>query len=1135
MPANRHGAVLIDISKGNDKQMKKKIFLLFMLICSATFVLQAQTENMQKASGTVYSAEDGLPLIGASIRVQETKIGTVADLDGKFQLVNIPASAKNLEISSLGFVSQVVAIKEGLKITLQPEQMELGEVVVTGMQKMDKRLFSGATVQLDAEKMKIDGMADISRSLEGRAAGVSVTNVSGTFGTAPRIRVRGATSIYGSSKPLWVVDGVIMEDAIEVSSDALATGDVETMISSSIAGLNADDIESFQILKDGSATSIYGARAMAGVIVVTTKKGKAGQSKLSYTGEFTMRMKPSYKNYNIMNSQDQMAVYKEMAAKGWLNFSGEGTNGTYNAANSGVYGKMWHLINTYDAATGQFALANTSEARNAYLQSAEMRNTDWFDELFSNSIMQNHSVSISSGTDKASYYASLSIMTDPGWYKQSKVKRYTANLNTTYNLNKQLSLNLLSNASYRKQRAPGTMSQTTDIVNGEVTREFDINPFSYAMNTSRTLDPNETYTRNYADFNIFDELDNNYIELNIVDLKFQGELKWKPLSELEFSALGAIKYSTIANEQYILENSNQANAYRAMGNSIIRDANDKLYTDPDETYTLPVSVLTDGGFYNRRDYKTTGADFRASVSWNRLWRDNHLTNIYAGLETNATDYHQSYFTGWGMQYSMGETPFYNYTFLKQMIEEGTSYYSLANSKLRSAAFFMNANYSFQSRYSVNGTVRYEGTNKLGMSRDARWLPTWNISARWNLDEESFFRSVKKVVSHAALKLSYSLTGDRGPNSISNSTSILSSTTPYRPFTSVQESGIELYQLENSELTYEKKTEFNVGLDLGFFNNRINLAMDWYTRDNHDLIGAINTQGVGGETTKWANVASMKSHGFELSLSTVNIKNKNFQWATDFIFSTYKNEVTELDAIATLMDYVSGTGFTLVGYPVRSLFSIPFAGLDSNGIPTFYNEDGEITSTDISFQYSDDFSWLKYEGSIDPTFTGSIGNTFSYKGFHLNLYLTYSGGNVVRLDPVFSATYSDLSAMTREFNNRWMKPGDENYTTIPAILSYRQYYENTELSYAYSAYNYCTERVAKGGFIRLKEISLMYDFPRKWISSLHLSNLSLKFQATNLCLLYADKKLNGQDPEFVNSGGVASPTPRQFTMTVRLGL
>ena len=235
--------------------------------------------------------------------------------------------------------TQEIAIKSGLmKIVMKTDSEVLDEVVVTGMTKVDKRLFTGAAASLTADNVKLDGLPEISRGLEGRAAGVSVQNVSGTFGTAPKIRVRGATSIYGSSKPLWVVDGVIMEDVVDVSADQLSSGDATTLISSAIAGLNSDDIESFQILKDGSATSIYGARAMAGVIVVTTKKGKAGMNKISYTGEFSYRMKPHYTEFNIMNSQDQMAVYQEMQQKGWLTYAD-----LANASESGVYGKMWRL------------------------------------------------------------------------------------------------------------------------------------------------------------------------------------------------------------------------------------------------------------------------------------------------------------------------------------------------------------------------------------------------------------------------------------------------------------------------------------------------------------------------------------------------------------------------------------------------------------------------------------------------------------------------------------------------------------------------------------------------------------------------------------------------------------------------
>lgn len=235
-------------------------------------------QDSRIVSGVVISSDDGLAVIGAAILEKGTKNATITDVDGKFTL-KVNQSAETLEISWLGMKPKEVAITSGeMRITLESDTEVLEGVVVTGMQKVDKRLFTGSATKIEASDAKLDGIADVSRSLEGKVAGVSVQNVSGTFGTAPKIRVRGATSIYGSSKPLWGVDGVIMEDIVDVNADDLSSGDANTLISSAIAGLNSDDIESFDILKDGSATSIYGARAMAGVIVVTTKKGKAGRA-----------------------------------------------------------------------------------------------------------------------------------------------------------------------------------------------------------------------------------------------------------------------------------------------------------------------------------------------------------------------------------------------------------------------------------------------------------------------------------------------------------------------------------------------------------------------------------------------------------------------------------------------------------------------------------------------------------------------------------------------------------------------------------------------------------------------------------------------------------------------------------------
>ncbi len=1100
--------------------MEKRLTMFLACLFLSLGMALAQT----KVTGTVVSAEDNQPVIGATVLVQGQKTGTVTDANGHFT-ISVP-SGKKIQVSYIGMETETVTPQNGMTITLR-NSAELEEVVVTGMTRMDRRMFTGATDKVNAEDALLNGIADVSRSLEGRSAGVSVQNVTGTFGTAPKIRVRGATSIYGSSKPLWVVDGVIMEDVTDIDSDALSSGNPETLISSAIAGLNSDDIESFQILKDGSATSIYGARAMAGVIVVTTKKGKVGQAHINYMGEFTTRLKPSYSNFNILNSQDQMGIYKELKEKGWLAYSN-----VLNGSDYGVYGKMYELMNEYNATTGQFGLPATQEAEYAYLQNAEFRNTDWFSELFSGAIQQNHSVSLSGGTQKSQYYGSISAMVDPGWYKQSKVQRYTMNLNLNHKILDNLTINLIGSGSYRKQRAPGTLSQDVDVVSGNVKRDFDINPYSYALNTSRALDPDTYYHSNYAPFNIMHELETNYIDVNFVDTKFQGELKYKPISDLEISLLGALKYTTTSQEYHILDDSNQAEAYRAMGNSIIRDGNRYLYTNPDDPYALPISVLPNGGFLRRTDNRMRDYNFRLTANYTHTFAQKHYVNLFGGMETTEIERNRTYFNGVGMQYYKGELPFFVYQFFKKTLEDNNQYYTLSNTNSRSAAFFANATYGFDNRYVINGTIRYEGSNAMGKSRRARWTPTWNIAGSWNADQEKFFESLRPTLSHLKVKASYSLTATPPPTGYTSSTNVFEAYTPYRLFTQDKETGIHMKDLANDDLTYEKKHEFNFGFEAGFLNDRINVAFDMYWRKNFDEIGPVATQGIGGQVIRWANSADMKSSGQELSISTTNIKTRDFSWTTSLVYSHTKTEITNLASRDRVIDLITNMGGRLEGYPVRALFSIPFQGLNEDGMPTFINEAGEVTTYDINFQEREKVSYLKYEGPTDPTVQGSFGNMFKWKGFTLNFFITYSFGNVVRLDPVFSARYSDMTSMTKEFKNRWMVPGDEQYTNVPVILSRRQYEANNSIRYGYNAYNYSDVRIAKGDFIRMKEISLQYDFPKAWIKP--LTNLSLKLQATNLFLIYADKKLNGQDPEFFRAGGVSAPVPKQFTATLKVG-
>jgi len=708
----------------------------------------------------------------------------------------------------------------------------------------------------------------------------------------------------------------------------------------------------------------------------------------------------------------------------------------------------------------------------------------------------------------------------------------------------------LNSNSYRDQKAPGTLSQNVDVVYGEVRRDFDINPYSFALNTARTLDPQRRYVRNYTNFNIFDELESNYIDVEVTDLKFQGELNIKPIikqdQSLEFNLLGSMRSVNSEQNHYVLDNSNQANAYRAgiiPENASIRASNTYLYTDPDVKNALPKTVLPKGGmlFFSKNSLKTF--DIRLTGQYMKDFNNGqHLLNLYAGMEASRVDRFYQSFEGWGLVYDNGNLPFLDSDLFKQMVEENGAYYSMGKTHRRNMAYFANANYALLGRYILNGTVRYEGSNLMGKTNQSRWLPTWNVSAAWNIFDEPFFQNTslynKGILSYAKLRLSYSLTGESGPTGYANAEALYYPTRLWRQETEAMEMGLGLSGLGNSELSYEKKHEFDLGVDLGFLYNRINLVFDWYVRNNYDLIGLIRTQGVGGITQKYGNVAEMKSHGIEFTISSRNIEPKRpggFAWSTDWTFSYVNTEITKLQSRSRVIDLVTGGGFPLVNYPHRAIFSIPFVGLDAHGLPLVIDETGAISNVGVNFQEYEALGFLKYEGPVDPVYTGGLGNNFDFKGFHLNVFMTYSFGNKLRLDPVFSAGYSDLTSFTKDFKNRWVIPGDEAYTDIPAIASRRQVYNNNYLSMAYNAFNYSTARIANGDFIRLKEVSLTYDVPKSVISHLRLNTASIKLAATNICLLYADKKLNGQDPEFFNSGGVASPNPKQFTLTLRLGM
>jgi TonB-linked SusC/RagA family outer membrane protein len=1077
------------------------------------------------------AANEGVSIPGAAVREKGTKNGVAANVNGEYT-IKVKDGA-TLVFSAIGFTTQEVVVNKQSKINvaLEPDAKALDEVIVNGYQKIDRANFTGAAVKLKAEDIKLAGTIDVGRMLEGRAAGVSVQNVSGTFGTAPKIRVRGATSITGENKPLWVIDGVVLEDVVNISNDDLSSGNANTLLGSAVAGLNSDDIESFQILKDASATALYGARAMNGVVVITTKKGRVQPTTVNYSSNFAITLRPTYDTYNIMNSNEQMGVYAELERKGWLTLSD-----VPRRANSGIYGKMYDLINTYDPITKKYAVENTVEAKSNYLQRYASVNTDWFKILFRNSLTQEHSIGITAGTDAAQYYFSTSVYDDSGWSIADKVRRYTATMRANFNLSKKLSVGFTTVGSIREQRAPGSQDRVNNAYQGKYDRDFDINPFSYALNTSRAMtayDENgnlEYFKRDFAPFNIIQESSSNFLDLSQLDLKLQLETQYKFHKNLTYNILGTMRYVNSTRENKTYESSNQANAYRAAGSSTIKQANKYLYTDPDNPEAEPVVVLPQGGIYRRNEDKLVNYYARHQLNWNKSFNEIHNLNVLLGQEIKYANREESFFNGYGYQFDKGGIPFTDYRIVKQGLDYNFNYYGLENKRDRFVAFFSNVSYAYKGKYIFNGTVRTDGSNQLGKSSSARWLPTWNVSGSWNAKEEPFLKD-NDIISRLSLRATYGLTASIGR--AKNSTAIFKNETATRPYLSEKESRIRIESLENSELTWEKQYETNVGFDLGLFNNRISLIVDAYQRKGFDLIGRIKTSGVGGELFKDANYADMKSNGIDIGVSATVVNYKDFQWKTSLNYGFNKNEITNLKSLPLIFDLIKQEGGPQQGYPVRGIFTLDFRGLNSSGVPEYVTETGEVgTIVDIQSQET---KYLKFEGSLDPTKFGGLSNTFKYKNWDFNVFISFQGGNKIKLDSKFAESYTDLVASPKEFSNRWILPGDEKITNIPAILDRRTQSLLDGGEFPLTNYNLSSARVVNGDFSRLKSVSLGYTVPVAWAKKMGIKGLSAKVSATNLLLLYSDKRLLGQDPEFFGSGGVALPVPKQVSFSLKASI
>ena len=1111
------------------------LILSLVLVASSLFAQEGTY-----VTGTV-SDPRGETLIGAYVLLVESGERAVTDPNGKYKIRG--ALGQTLEFAYMGMITKRIKIRSlQTNVVLEDDSKQVDQVVITGYQKVRNRVYTGAAVSARMNEIKMEGIADVTRMLEGRLPGLNVQSISGTFGAAPRINIRGGASILGNVQPLWVIDGAVYEDLVHLSLDELASGDAVTLVSSAIAGLNPADIEDIQVLKDASATSVYGARALNGVIIVTTKSGRREQPlRVTYSTENTLRLKPRYSEFDLLNSQETMALYQEMADKGYFSL-----RDALYGRRSGIYYQMFRDLSTINPKTGSFYLANTEEARTEYLKKGEYANTDWLDLLFTYNPTTNHALTFTGGSKNIATYASLGYYYDAGWTIADRVRKLSANLKNTFYITEKLKATLSAQGNFRSQIAPGTLPQRRNHAIGSFERDFDINPFSYALGTSRTLRPyrddgeREYYRNNWAPFNIFNEYENNQMRIGVQDLKVQAEASYSILQELEVRALLSARQATTSTLHTVGEGSNLVQAFRANETPWVAQQNIYLLHNKDNPLAQPTVALTHGGVLNKTEVNLKSYLARLALDYDKRFDDHDLKG-FAFAEVRQTERTNNPFTGYGIQYNKGNQVYTPPAIFEKLFQENTPYFALRQRDERGVTFSLNGTYGYKGRYIANAVLNYEGSNTSGRGARALWLPTWNVGVKWNIDQEAFIKD-KRTFSRLALRASYGLTAKMNEEAI-NANSIYTGGIVNRNQYEWREDKLSIQHLENRDLTWEKMYELNIGLELGLFNNRLSTTLDVYQRNSFDLIDLVRTSGIGGQYYKYANFGDMRTRGIELGIHTRNIELQDFSWYSSLTLAGMHQEITRLLNAPNTFDMVAGRGRgNIVGYPKGSLFSFNFQGLNANGLPTYnfglYPLNGgpyaNIAGADFSdAQYSK--SYLLYHGPIEPPITGGLSNTFKFREWEFSFFITMQAGNKIRLNPTFDPEFADLNVFSSEYYNRWLNPGDEWKTDVPVLPSQELIDQvgKENIERAYNTYNYSQNRVADGSFVRMKNISLAYHLPDRYVEKLRLRSINFRVNVTNPFLIYSDKRLKGQDPEYYKSGGVSLPTPKQYTLSMNV--
>ena len=1088
----------------------KKLLTLFVLICP----LLALAQQTRQITGQVLDRADGTPLVGATVFIapEETQAknynpqGTIVYEQGRFAF-KLPVSVKKVVVSYLGYEAQTIDIsgKSNFTIYLSATESKMDAVVVTGYQRIEKRKLTSSIANVKMTDIARDGVASVDEMLSGSIAGLTSTPTTGAPGGASKVKIRSTVTLNGNTDPLWVLDGMPLEGN-DIPSDWSSKENVDNLYNMSIAGLNPADIEDITVLKDAAATAIYGARAANGVIIITTKKGRRNQAtRVNVSASLFVTDRPNLDKLNLMNASQKVDLELALAANGRLNY----------LSGMGGVARILDQAGERAALVGGGFSALSPETQSA-INALRKNGTDWGKEIYQVALNQQYSISISGGGNKASYYFSGGYYNEQGTTVGTGFERLNLTLKTDYDLLKNLRF---GTSVFVGQNKNDSYVSDTDVFTNPSRYTRTVNPYLNAYNPdgSYLYDPDMTARQrdsDVLDYNYFEERNNTEYTLKTRSIKTIFDLDYQPVKGLRLYTQFGLQVDNSMTEKMAQENSYFTRKYAR--NSVVDG----------------VRYMPEGGVIQNWNSDMSQYNWKAQIEYSGTFAKKHELDLMAGMEMRGTTNTTIHTKGFGYDHKTMVTE-------PMPIPSGDAGERLANSSYfkqyqksfyenRYLSYFFTGSYTYDNRYTIFGSMRYDGTNLFGVDPKYKFNPMWSISGAWSVNHEKFLRDAKWL-DNLRLRASY---GAQGNIDRSTSPYILGTWTT-RNVGGSFEDAIFVSSPPNQNLRWETTYTWNAALDFAALENRIGFTFEIYGRNSKNLITTRTIPQETGFTSTSSNFGEMSSKGIEFTLNTVNVRTRDFRWETSINIAHNTDRVDKV--------HIDENSYTpsKEGYSSSAVFAYKTAGLDEYGIPMFWKDgqkvslreftDFRLDKTDYGFfvlydpQVSTSQSAIRnnlsYIGSQNPNITGGFNNRFYYKNFDLSVSCNFVFGQLVKRTPFYSPTQTSPGENnTTEIGQVW---SPENTSGIYPALTGNLKPDGTTWSGwdeweanpdPYYLYNWILEQYnsisgaslfdnldiwyKKINYFRVNSIRLGYAFPEKITRKLHMAGLRIHFEARN---------------------------------------